>query len=163
VNTLRYIREDHQGSVATILMSDGTTYVKESFTAFGARRSACTWSGPPTNGSLTKINSVSRHGYTWQTALGAMGLNDMNGRIQDAVTGRFLSADPIAQSFVNTQNFNRYSYVNNNPLTYADPSGFETCDNCVKPSNPNDAGSNHWSGSTTTVLWRSQRWDWDGG
>jgi hypothetical protein len=89
VNTLRYVREDHQGSVAAILASDGGSYVKESFTAFGARRNACTWSGPPTNGQLTKINAVTRHGYTWQTALGAMGLNDMNGRIQDAVTGRF--------------------------------------------------------------------------
>src|SRR5262249_36143473 len=69
-NTLRYLREDHQGSVAAILNSDGTSYQKESFTAFGARRSSCTWSGPPTNGSLAKINAVTRHGYTWQTALG---------------------------------------------------------------------------------------------
>ena len=78
-NTLRYVREDHLGSTSGILASDGSSYVKESFTAFGARRSACTWSGPPTNGTLTKINAVTRHGYTWQTALGAMGLNDMNG------------------------------------------------------------------------------------
>jgi hypothetical protein len=58
VNTLHYVREDHLGSVAAILNSDGTTYVKESFAAFGARRSACSWSGPPTNGTLTKIDPL---------------------------------------------------------------------------------------------------------
>jgi RHS repeat-associated protein len=73
---------------------------------------------------LNRINAVSRHGYTWQTALGNMGLNDMNGRIEDAVLGRFLSADLYVSDAMSTQSYNRYSYVNNNPLTYTDPSGF---------------------------------------
>jgi RHS repeat-associated protein len=83
------------------------------------------WSGAPTNGNLTKIKAVTRRGYTWQTALGAMGLNDLNSRIQDAVTGRFLSADPYIPHLTNPQSYNRYSYVNNNPLSYVDPSGFD--------------------------------------
>ncbi len=49
----------------------------------------------------------------------------MNGRVYDVDTARFLSADPnIFHPFV-TQNFNRYSYVMNNPLMYTDPSGFD--------------------------------------
>ena len=56
-----------------------------------------------------------------------MGLNHMNGRIEDSVTGRFLSADPRGTIPGNTQSWNRYSYVNNNPLTYIDPSGFDDC------------------------------------
>ena len=40
-----------------------------------------------------------------------MGLNDMNGRIQDAVAGRFLPPDPYIPDVENTQSFNRYSYV----------------------------------------------------
>ncbi len=120
-----YVREDHLGSMSGILNSDGTSYVKESFTAFGARRSSCTWSGPPTAGNLQAIDAVTRHGFTWQTALGAMGLNDMNGRIEDVVTGRFLSPDPVVPDATNTQDFNRYSYVRNNPLTFIDPSGFD--------------------------------------
>jgi RHS repeat-associated protein len=127
-NALHYVREDHLGGVSGILNSDGTSDVKESFTAFGARRSSCTWSGPPTSGGLQAINAVTPHGFTWQTALGSMGLNDMNGRIQDAVTGRFLSPDPTIPNPGFTQSFNRYSYVNNNPLTYADPSGFDPDD-----------------------------------
>jgi RHS repeat-associated protein len=59
-----------------------------------------------------------------QTALGTMGLNDMNARIQDAVTGRFLSPDPTISNPGFTQSYNRYSYVYNNPLSYSDPSGF---------------------------------------
>jgi uncharacterized protein RhaS with RHS repeats len=43
----------------------------------------------------------------------------------DAITGRFLSADPYISEPGNTQNFNRYGYVYNNPLSYVDPSGFE--------------------------------------
>src|SRR6185437_6576114 len=130
-NTLRYIREDHQGGVSAILNADGSSYVKESFAAYGARRSSCTWSGPPTSGNLALINNVTRHGYTWHTALGAMGLNDMNGRIEDAVTGRFLSPDPTVPSPVLTQSHNRYSYVNNNPLSLIDPSGFEPDTRCT--------------------------------
>jgi hypothetical protein len=35
-----------------------------------------------------------------------------------------LSADPFITEPGNTQNYNRYSYVNNNPLSFTDPSGF---------------------------------------
>jgi RHS repeat-associated protein len=71
------------------------------------------------------MDGVTREGYTFQTVLGSMGLNHMNGRVQDAITGRFLSADPYVQN-PSTQSYNRYSYVNNNPLSYTDPTGFAT-------------------------------------
>ncbi|MBQ4880560.1 DUF637 domain-containing protein [Pseudoalteromonas luteoviolacea] len=48
----------------------------------------------------------------------------MNGRIYDADTGRFMQADPFVQAPSNLQNYNRYSYVLNNPLSYTDPSGY---------------------------------------
>jgi len=47
----------------------------------------------------------------------------MNGRVYDPELGRFLSADPFVQSEGDLQNYNRYSYVLNNPLSYTDPSG----------------------------------------
>jgi RHS repeat-associated protein len=74
------------------------------------------------------MNGVTREGYTFQTALGSMGLNHMNGRVEDAVTGVFLSPDPYVPDPDNTQSFNRYSYVNNNPLTLIDPTGFDDGD-----------------------------------
>ena len=49
----------------------------------------------------------------------------MNGRIYDPEIGRFLSCDPYVQVPEFSQNFNRYSYVLNNPLTLTDPSGLD--------------------------------------
>ena len=47
----------------------------------------------------------------------------MNGRLYDPQLGRFLSPDNYVQDPYNTQSFNRYGYVWNNPLVAADPSG----------------------------------------
>jgi hypothetical protein len=52
-----------------------------------------------------------------------MGFIHMNGRVYDPQIGRFLSAVPYIQDPYNTQSYNRYSYVINNPLKYTDPTG----------------------------------------
>jgi RHS repeat-associated protein len=125
-NTFRYLLEDHQGSPAKITTGTGATYVSENFSAFGNRRNPATWSGAPTSTDLTNINAVSRQGYTGHDFLGSLGLNHMNGRVQDSITGRFISADPYITEPGNTQNYNRYSYVYNNPMSFVDPSGYES-------------------------------------
>jgi RHS repeat-associated protein len=127
-NVTHYVLSDHEGSIATITDGSAATTVTESFSAFGTRRNPSTWSGIPTCPDLCNITSISREGYTGHDAMGgvSMGLNHMNGRVQDAITGRFLSPDPTLSDPTNTQSFNRYSYVNNNPLTYTDPTGFDT-------------------------------------
>jgi RHS repeat-associated protein len=60
--------------------------------------------------------------FWWELASGTS--VHMNGRIYDPLLGRMLSADPHIQSPTNLQNYNRYSYVTNNPLSMTDPSGF---------------------------------------
>lgn len=52
----------------------------------------------------------------------------MNGRVYDPLVGRFMSGDPLVQDPVNGQNYNRYSYVLNNPTNLTDPTGFAGCD-----------------------------------
>jgi RHS repeat-associated protein len=42
--------------------------------------------------------------------------------------GRFASADTIVPNPTNPQSYNRYSYVRNNPLNMADPTGHYECD-----------------------------------
>jgi RHS repeat-associated protein len=134
VNTFSYLLSDHQSSVASITNSSGAQVIGESFTAYGTRREATTWSGAPSTTELTTMAGITREGYTSQTALGLWsGLNHMNGRVEDAWSGRMLSADPKIPDPTNTQSYNRYSYVNNNPVTYSDPTGFDPdCDQCVK-------------------------------
>jgi RHS repeat-associated protein len=143
---VRSLLTDHQGSISTIASNaTGAAIATESFTPYGNRREASTWSGTPTSTELNTMNSVTREGYTFQTVLGSMGLNHMNGRIEDSVTGRFLSPDPHGIIRGNTQSWNRYSYVNNNPLTSIDPTGFDGCKNarCLpnNPTNPSYSGN----------------------
>jgi RHS repeat-associated protein len=129
VTTLSYLLTDHQGSVSAITNSSGAIDVAESYTAFGTRRNPATWSGAPAVGDQTTSAGITRQGYTFQTALGvSMGLNHMNGRVQDAILGRFISPDPSGTSANNTQSWNRYSYVLNNPLSYVDPTGHSPSD-----------------------------------
>ena len=43
-----------------------------------------------------------------------------SGRVYDSELGRFMSADPFVQAPYNSQSYNRYSYVFNNPLSFTD-------------------------------------------
>jgi RHS repeat-associated protein len=125
--TMSYFLEDQQQSVSTVTSNAGAVDVNESFTPFGNRRNPTTWSGAPTTTDLNTIASLSRQGYTFQTALGqSLGLNHMNGRVQDASTGRWLSADPTIPDPTSAQSYNRYTYVGNDPLDRTDPSGMCT-------------------------------------
>jgi RHS repeat-associated protein len=63
-------------------------------------------------------------GYTGHEQLDDSGLIHMNGRIYDPELGRMLSPDPYVQVPEYSQNFNRYSYVLNNPLNKTDPTGY---------------------------------------
>lgn len=47
----------------------------------------------------------------------------MNARLYDSILHRFLQVDNYIQDPTNTQNYNQYGYVLNNPLKYTDPSG----------------------------------------
>jgi RHS repeat-associated protein len=123
--TISYVLTDHQASMAAITTSTGATDVAESFSAFGVRRNPSTWSGAASSSDLSASAAVTRQGYTFQTTLGQfMGMSHMNGRVQDAITGRFLSPDPVLQNPADSQSYNAYAYTRSNPLTYVDPSGF---------------------------------------
>ena len=56
------------------------------------------------------------------------GLNYLNARYYNSVIGRFLSQDPMFwsnnQNLADPQSLNSYSYANNNPIRFSDPTGF---------------------------------------
>ncbi len=72
---------------------------------------------------LLSCVEVNGRGYTAHEMLPTFALINMNGRLYDPVLGRMLSPDNYIQLPDYTQNFNRYSYVLNNPLKYTDPDG----------------------------------------
>ena len=116
---------------------------RHSFDAWGARRDPGNWAaakqepvGSATGDGLSAAAAQSQNvvatvgrsssqpsGYTGHQMLDDVGLIHMNGRLYDPFLGRFCAADPYVQSPKNTQNYNRYTYVLNNPLSLVDPSG----------------------------------------
>lgn len=122
-----YLGPDHLGSTSAVTNSAGTAIVNESYEAFGERRGS-NWTGVPTSADNTYIETSTKHGFTFHENLTNLNLIHMQGRVFDPVIGRFISADPYVQEPYNSQGLNRYSYVNNNPMRYVDPSGFNSCD-----------------------------------
>ena len=51
------------------------------------------------------------------------GLYFYNARYYDGDIGRFVTADNVIDGLYDTQGWNRYAYVKNNPVLYKDPSG----------------------------------------
>ena len=62
-------------------------------------------------------------GYTSHEHFSEVGIIHMNGRLYDPLLRRFLNADENIQDPTNTQNYNKYGYVLNNPLIYSDFNG----------------------------------------
>ncbi len=114
----QYLHRDHLGSIDTITDKNGAIVEKLSFDAFGKRRIS-NWD----HEAPIIVSNITR-GYTGHEMLDAFELIHMNGRIYDPMLGRFMSPDPMLQLPKSLQNYNRYSYVLNNPLSFTDPSGF---------------------------------------
>lgn len=112
------------GDVSTSLALDDTGKSgRFSDDPWGQRRDPLDWIGPPVSTDDGGPDSLTPRGFTGHEMLDELGLVHMNGRIYDPLIGRFLSADIVVQFPGNLQSFNRYSYVQNNPLTFKDPSG----------------------------------------
>ncbi|QEI10875.1 tandem-95 repeat protein [Cellvibrio japonicus] len=119
---ITYLHKDHLGSTEAMTDANGNLTGRMSFGVWGQRQQASWQTGtPPT----TELNSFkTQQGYTGHEQLDNHDLIHMGGRVYDPTIGRFLSADLYIQSPYNTQSFNRYSYVFNNPLSRIDPTGY---------------------------------------
>jgi RHS repeat-associated protein len=119
VTTNRYYHTDHLGSIIAITDDIGNVVERRSYDPWGKRRNL---NGTATNNAF--VTSDVRYAFAGQEDLGEIGLIHMNGRLYDAATGRFISADPSIQYPADMQSYNRYSYINNNPLAAVDYSGY---------------------------------------
>ena len=120
-STLSYFHHDHLGSIAAISNAQGAVVERLAFDPWGKRRNA---NGLP-DPADSLAGSYTDRGFTMHEHLDEVGVTHMNGRIYDPLIGRFMSADPFIQAPDNLQGYNRYAYVQNNPLNLVDPSGYK--------------------------------------
>lgn len=114
-----YLHKDHQGSTTTITDAAGNSVQQFVYDPWGKQTAVYN------TGLLANyIAPAATKGYTGHEHISHLDLIHMNGRIYDATIGRFMQADPFIQAPTDTQSYNRYSYVKNNPMSYTDPSGF---------------------------------------
>lgn len=113
-----YWHKDHLGSLQSVSDANGNLVEELAYDAWGKRRNA-DWT------PIVGISGASYdRGFTGHEHIDIFSLINMNGRVYDPILGRFIQADPFIQDILDLQNLNRYSYVNNNPLSYTDPSGY---------------------------------------
>lgn len=114
------IGRDYLGSVTCIASVDGALVAEYSYDPWGRLRNPETLE---LYASGEEPELFLGRGFTGHEHLPYFGLINMNARLYDPFTGRFLSPDPYVQAPDFTQNYNRYSYALNNPLKYGDPNG----------------------------------------
>lgn len=114
------VLRDHLGSVTQVVDYDGTVLEKLSYDPWGRLRN-------PSTGAYYAHGKAPEpylgRGYCGHEHLTEIELINMNACIYDPVIGRFVSADPHIQNPEISQNFNRYAYALNNPLSYVDRDG----------------------------------------
>lgn len=113
-----YLHRDYQGSIIAITNQTGDVVEKRLYDAWGQVIKV-----QDGQGNVLNAFKVLDRGYTGHEHLHSVGLIHMNGRLYDPKLHRFLQPDNNIQDPYNTQNYNRYAYVLNNPLKYTDPSG----------------------------------------
>ena len=112
-----YLHKDHLGSPVTITDKTGLVVQRTVYDPWGKSSSI-------SGGYSGVSNLIESITFTGHESIDDLNIIHMNGRIYEPTLGRFLQSDPFIQAPKNSQNYNRYSYVLNSPLSYTDPSGY---------------------------------------
>jgi RHS repeat-associated protein len=127
-----YLHSAAIGSLDTTTDASGSVVSRRAYTPFGEVRD------PGVNGTAAQPLAFGFAGQRHDS----QGLINMQGRIYDALTARFLTKDPRNTRPFDAQSYNRYSYVFNVPLVLTDSSGF----------NVDDWGDAHGAGAASPSL-----------
>ncbi|MEO3974993.1 RHS repeat-associated core domain-containing protein [Streptomyces sp. CAU 1734] len=125
-----FVSSDHHGTGDLAVDSTTGAVTKRRFDPYGNSRDA----GPAAAWPGTK-------GFVGGTMDESTSLTHLGAREYDPSLGKFISVDPIID-YANAQQMNGYSYGNNSPVTYSDPSGLipAECGMGEISCTPNDAG-----------------------
>lgn len=114
-NGLVYIHGDHLGSMTVISDDEGELKDSARYYPYGGRR-------------VSPTHEITDSGYTGHKHNDDLGLIYMVARYYDPALRRFISADTIVPVMTDTRAYNRFAYVNNNPVNFNDPTGHIACD-----------------------------------
>jgi RHS repeat-associated protein len=115
-----YLHKDHQGSVIATTNGSGAVVSQAIYDPWG-KRTAVYLASLLSNYTYSEPTD---RGYTGHKHIKDLDIIHMGGRIYDPTLGRFLQADPFVQAPTDSQSYNRYAYVRNNPMSMTDPSGY---------------------------------------
>jgi RHS repeat-associated protein len=108
--TTRYFHTDNLGSISVISDENGVVQERLAYDAWGKRRNP-----NGTDDPTDSITSQTTRGFTGEEELSVSGLVHLNGRVYDPFLARFTSPDTVIEDPYNTQGWNRYTYVGNEP------------------------------------------------
>jgi len=106
---IEYFHEDHLQSIESITDAAGKIVSRQGFTPFGKR--------------IGIAPADVRLGFDGLEQDDDLGLVNMGSRLYDPAQARFINADGEIPDLFSTQDFNRYAFVRNNPLSFRDPAG----------------------------------------
>src|SRR5690606_7189267 len=115
--TVTYLTADHQGTAQIAINATTQQATIRRFTSFGTIRGFdenATW--PNDKGFLGATQDPT-------------GLTHLGAREYNPETGRFISVDPVINQ-ADPQQMNGYTYANNSPVTYSDPTGLCPGNSC---------------------------------
>src|SRR5580704_369201 len=123
--SFEYFITDHLGSVAVVTDSTGTVLSNGRlfYDPWGKMKLA--GGGNDTNCSLPQVPSGSptTRGFTGQEQMPNICADNFNARVYNPLLGRFLTPDSVIPDTYAPQSLNRYTYVDNMPLSVTDPTG----------------------------------------
>jgi len=106
-----YLIGDHLGSTSLVIDTSGQEVAKRSYMPFGETLGV----------SATELPTD--YTYTGQREAAEIGLKYYIARWYDSEIGHFIQADTIVPGAGNPLAWNRYAYVEYNPIRYTDPTG----------------------------------------
>ena len=120
---VKYVLQDWQGSSRAVISQSGYVQARMDYQAFGEEIYANVGLRSTTQGFNANTNLSQKYALTERDK--ATGLDHTWFRKNENKAGRWTSPDPYngSMSLGNPQSFNRYSYVENQPTNFVDPSG----------------------------------------
>ncbi|WP_019816608.1 polymorphic toxin-type HINT domain-containing protein [Saccharomonospora saliphila] len=123
---LTWLLGDHQGTSRFAIGAGSLEVTRRWQLPFGGQRGE-------------EVDFPGERGFVGGTVDASAGFTTLGARQYDPGLGRFLSVDPLMDP-TDPQRMHGYTYSNNNPVTFSDPTGLAYCDINICPGDPGYKG-----------------------